>query len=94
VLKMFSVFDLKAGAYMQPFFAPTRGVAVRSFSDAVLSESHEFAKHAEDYALFEVGEFDQVEGVVKATTPPMILMQAHVLLGRAQAAAVPLREVK
>lgn len=61
---MFAVFDSKAGAYLEPFFAPTRGVAMRSFEAACLSEGHSFARHAEDYTLFEVGEFHEDSGLV------------------------------
>lgn len=55
----YSVFDEKAAAYLQPFFAPTRGLAIRSFADAVNDPAHAFHKHLADYTLFEVGEFDQ-----------------------------------
>lgn len=57
-----SVYDSKAEAFMQPFFCVSRGVAVRMFMDAASDEGHEFAKHAADYTLFELGEFDQVTG--------------------------------
>lgn len=58
LLKVFSVFDNASEAYMQPFFMQTKGQAIRSFQDAVNSESHEFSKHAEDYTLFELGDYD------------------------------------
>lgn len=58
-LLAYSVYDEKAAAYLQPFFAPTRGLAIRSFADAVNDETHAFHKHLADYTLFEVGEFEQ-----------------------------------
>lgn len=63
-LMIYSVYDSKAEAFLQPFFAVSRGAAVRMFSDAAQDESHAFHKHAEDFTLFEVGRFDQVKGVV------------------------------
>lgn len=62
-LKMFSVYDSKAEAFIQPFFSQSTGTAVRSFEDAANQESHEFQKHAADYTLFELGDFDQNTGI-------------------------------
>lgn len=61
-LKVFAVFDSAAEAYLQPFFVQTVGQALRSFSDAVQSEGHAFNKHAADYTLFQIGEYDESVG--------------------------------
>lgn len=63
-LRAYSVFDSKAEAYLRPFFAETRGLAVRSFSDAVNDPAHEMCKHAADYTLFEIGHFVVDSGVM------------------------------
>lgn len=57
-----SIFDSKAEAYLPPFFTVSRGVGIRSFSDAAQDEKHEFSRHAGDYTLFELGEFDLKSG--------------------------------
>lgn len=74
-IKIFSVFDVKAGAYMTPFFSTTAGMAMRSFQDAVSDQSHQFHKHAADYTLFQIGEYDDEKGSLKSTE--------HVNLGSA-----------
>lgn len=56
--KVFSVYDCKANAYLPPFFTPTVGMAIRMFSDAVHDEKSQFHKHAGDYTLFQIGEFE------------------------------------
>ncbi len=61
-LQVFSVFDSKAEAFIQPFYSQTVGTAVRSFEQALQNEEHEFRKFAADYTLFHLGEFDQEEG--------------------------------
>ena len=61
---VYSVFDSKADAYLQPFFAPTRGVAVRMFETAAQDVAHDFHRHAGDFTLFEIGEFDEVKGTL------------------------------
>lgn len=61
-MKMFSVYDKQACAFMPPFQARAVGQAVRSFMDAVNSKDHEFARHPGDYELYHVGEFDEIAG--------------------------------
>lgn len=61
-MKMFSVYDKQACAFLPPFGARAVGQAVRSFMDAVNSKDHEFAKHPADYELYHVGEFDEIAG--------------------------------
>jgi len=58
-MKMFTVYDSKAEAYMQPFFAKSTGEALRSFSDTCQDKNHIFAKHPEDFTLFELGTWDE-----------------------------------
>lgn len=64
---MFAVFDVKAEAYLQPFFAMSTGVALRMFEEAASDKEHAFHKHAEDYTLFKVGEFHQDNGQLVPT---------------------------
>ncbi len=65
-MKIFSVYDDKADAYTQPFFATTAGVAIRQFQQAANEEGHQFNRHAADYTLFELGEFDEHTGAIYA----------------------------
>jgi len=58
-MKMFTVYDSKAEAYMQPFFAKSTGEALRSFSDTCQDKNHIFSKHPEDFTLFELGTWDE-----------------------------------
>lgn len=77
-LRVFAVHDSKAEAFLQPMFFLTRGQAMRAFLDALEDEKHEFNKHAEDYTLFEIGEFDQGSG-------EMLPLKAIVSIGNALA---------
>jgi len=72
--KVFSVFDDKAKAYLPPFFLHTSGMAFRAFQDACRDEGHQFCKHPEDYVLFEIGEFDDVKGVLTGLTPHSVVV--------------------
>lgn len=56
--RMFTVFDVKVGAYLQPFFLQADDQAVRAIGDCVNDPAHAFSKHPEDYTLFFLGIFD------------------------------------
>ena len=62
-MKVCSVFDSKAEAYLQPFYSRSRGEALRAFEDAVNREGS-FKAHVADYTLFEIGEFDDSSGQI------------------------------
>lgn len=82
IMKCYSVFDVKAEAYLQPFFARSHGEAIRSFESAVADEKHEFNRHAEDFSLFYVGEWDDSNASFDVTVVPMLLSKAHEVAAR------------
>lgn len=69
ILKIFSVYDSKVGAYLTPFFCRSTGEALRAFEQAAKDSSHNFCKYAEDFTLFEVGSFsdEKCQFVMKET---------------------------
>tara|TARA_Y100001970_G_scaffold120388_1_gene149222 strand:+ start:411 stop:665 length:255 start_codon:yes stop_codon:yes gene_type:complete len=71
--KMFTVYDSKAEAYLQPFFSSTKGLAIRSFQETVRNPEHHFNKHAEDFTLFEIGEYDDSSASVEMHQTPVSL---------------------
>lgn len=73
---IYSVYDSKAEAYMQPFFMQTRGAALRAFSDAVDDSNSVLSKHPEDYTLFEIGEFSDSDGTLTPLIPAVTLGKA------------------
>lgn len=58
-MQIFTVYDSAAGAYLQPFFAPTIEFAIRQFRQAVNAPDHHFGKFPDDFTLFSLGSFDQ-----------------------------------
>lgn len=56
-----SVYDDAAKAFLPPFFVQSRGIAVRSFTDAVNSRDHQFSMHPADYTLFVLGQYDDAD---------------------------------
>lgn len=72
-LKMFTVHDVKAEAYLQPFFLHTKGQAIRSITEAVSNPEHQFAKYPADFTLFELGEYDDSNGQITSHAAPISL---------------------
>lgn len=71
-LKMFCIYDSKVEAYNTPFFQRSTGEALRSFEDAA-NQQEGMKSHAEDYTLFELGEWDDgtAELVMLSTPRPL-----------------------
>ena len=63
-MKMFCVYDIKAEAYLTPFFMMNDKVAMRAFGDTANDPEHMFNKHPTDYALMEIGVYDEDTGKV------------------------------
>lgn len=64
ILKIFSVKDKIVEAFLQPFFSPTIGSAIRSLTEVVNDPQSPFAKNPHDYTLYQIGEFDDWSGQV------------------------------
>lgn len=62
IKKVFTVFDEKSEAYLQPFFLDTLGQAQRAMTDCVNDINHQFCRHTSDYTLFLLGTFDDSTG--------------------------------
>lgn len=62
VLVVCAVRDRALDAFMQPFFAPSVGIAVRSFGDEVNRAESPMAAHPDDYDLYQLGTFDDATG--------------------------------
>lgn len=70
IVKVFSVFDSKAEAFIQPFFSQTSQTALRAFHQAAQQENHQFNQFAGDFTLFELGEFDDNDASFRMLDTP------------------------
>jgi len=75
ILKIFSVYDSKAESYMAPFYFHAIGQALRAFTDTANDTKSSMFKHAGDYTLYCIGDFDDQTGKVQDLR--------HVNLGKA-----------
>lgn len=69
IVKMYAVHDRAVDAFLQPFFSPSLGSAMRSIRQVCQDTNHAFHQNADDYVLFFIGDFDDVSGVM-VNAPP------------------------
>lgn len=77
-LQMFTVYDKKAAAYLQPFFMRSEAEAVRAMMQTANNSDTQFAKTPEDFQLVHVGEFDDLTGCV-VSRPHRIICEVNSL---------------
>lgn len=75
-LKIYTVYDSKVEAYLQPFYVRSKGEAIRAFTETVNDPQSLVGKHPADYTLFEIGEFDDQTAKIKS-------LAANISLGTA-----------
>jgi hypothetical protein len=63
---MYTLYDSKTESYIPPFYAKANGDAIRQVSQVVNdpSSKQDFAKYPEDFTLFQIGAFDDAQGMV------------------------------
>lgn len=80
-LKAYAVYDDKAATFAQPFFVPTRGLAVRSFEASAQDSQSALNKWPGDFKLFEIGEYDDQTAFFEAKKPEFVIAAVDVLQG-------------
>lgn len=81
-LVIVAVRDAAVGTFHAPMFFRSRGEAIRSFTDAVNDPKASFGKHAADYDLFDLGDFDDETGLfhLDAAAPLRIARASDVIM--------------
>jgi len=69
IFKIFTVYDDKTQAYLKPFFASTKGEAMRIFGDACNDPASVFFKHPADYHLSEIGDYNDENAKIIPAKP-------------------------
>lgn len=67
---VYAVFDSKVKTFAQPFLMRTRGEALRGWSEVANDKNTSISKHAEDYSLMELGEYDDQTGTYENKQAP------------------------
>lgn len=75
-MKIFSVHDVKAEAYLPPIYFRSAGEAIRSFETSCKDTNSNFHKYPSDFTLVELGEFDEQSASIATHDKPRILSNA------------------
>lgn len=62
--KVFLLKDDKSTSYGPPATAPTRGMFLRDIQEGLQEGKAVWARHPQDFSLFEIGEFDPRSGTI------------------------------
>lgn len=72
--RMYTVKDIAAGYFANPVTFRSRGEAVRTFLDSCQPDSGTVhAKHAQDFSLYEIAEFDELTGCIHTHLEPVFV---------------------
>jgi len=75
-MKIFSIHDSKAEAYLTPNFFKTTGEALRAFETTTKNPDTQFNKYPHDFTLVEIGHYDELTGTLTSNDKPTILASA------------------
>jgi len=70
---IFTVYDEKAQAHLQPFFSHNSALAERIFMDCINNQDHRFSQHPSDYTLFLHGSFENTDASFTLQSAPKML---------------------
>lgn len=76
ILFVCSVYDKQAESFGPVMVVAAKGLAIRGFIDEVNRESpdNQLYRHSDDFALYQVGTFDNSSGLLESVMPTLLLM--------------------
>lgn len=69
--ELFAIYDNKASFFMTPWPCRNVGIARREFGAACSNAESAMGKFPADYVLYQIGEYNDNDAVVKSLTPPV-----------------------
>lgn len=76
IVRVFAVQDIQGGFFHPPMCAMTEGMFLRMMSDMVASKGHPYNLHPADYMMYEIGEYDELTGLLTPSQPRSISTMA------------------
>lgn len=73
IIQIFTIFDIKTGAYLTPIYQPTLTAATRLFINTCTDTTHPFNQNPEDFTLFYIGEYDDQTAKIEPMIPQSIM---------------------
>lgn len=79
---VFSLHDVKANIFAQPFYSANPDTAKRAFANALMEGKGDMVKFPEDFNLWHLGWFDDDAGTFEEFQPEQLATAAQILGGR------------
>ena len=73
IIKVYSVYDNAAGAYLPPFTQQNDAMAIRIVQGMVNDGRSIFSQSPADFSVFYLGEYDDENGMFTQDAPPKML---------------------
>lgn len=73
-LDLYAIYDRKAVEYRSLYSVKRKEEALRIFSSECNNPESDFHKYAEDYALYQLGEWDTTEGKLIPYDTPLLII--------------------
>jgi hypothetical protein len=80
ITKLFTVYDSKAEAYMNPFHARSTGEAVRMFEQGLQDDNSALSSSPADFTLFELGQWNDSDASIVMLDAKLPLANGNDLL--------------
>lgn len=71
ILNVFTVYDSKVQAYLQPVYCRNKGEFIRGFTETCNNPSSQIGSNPADYHAFELGEWDDVKCCFNLLSAPV-----------------------
>lgn len=76
---LFGILDAPAGCYRSIFPGLSVGEATRGFSDLANNSDTDVGRHPNDFALYKLGVWNDVSGIIEPLDRPEVVIQASAL---------------
>ncbi len=82
MLQIFTVYDVKANAYLQPMYLNNEALAIRFVQTTLMDDTHMFSKFPTDFVLYHIGEWDNVTCKTTLLEQPLEVAPLNALIGK------------
>nr|QJB20042.1 MAG: nonstructural protein [Microvirus sp.] len=86
VQKLYAIYDSKASFFLSPWLSRAPGIAEREFGVACHNPESSLGKFPVDFVLYEIGEYNDADAVIKSFTPPLRLCDGREALQKCRLA--------
>jgi len=81
IKKMYAILDTVSEVYMPPFLVPNEASAIRMIQDAHRNPQNDLAQHADDLVLYELGDYNDSNGMCEPLPCPKIINKITHIVG-------------